>query len=234
MQTPKKKNSISASALLIRSLRTLNKKREASRELQAANNLIASPNSQASKSNRAITSKHEHKLHVGPALMRRLMYKGKRLTASNLLCKSAAHLASLIGSSANTNTGSGSLRSGSSKIIVEQIEQVKQVKQVEQVEQVRLLKAIGLYLPYIEIKTQLRRGSAVRIPTPISGSRSSSLLVRWIIESARARGGSSNPTFIDKLTKELQDILASNPACGTAKKQAEVHKIAEANRGQLR
>ena len=59
--------------------------------------------------------------------------------------------------------------------------------------------------PLLEVKPRRVGGATYQVPVEIKGDRKQSLAMRWLIASARARGGKS---MADKLASELLD--ASN------------------------
>jgi small subunit ribosomal protein S7 len=73
-------------------------------------------------------------------------------------------------------------------------------------------------------------GSTVKIPTPISLSRSYSIAIKWFLSSAAKRSGSP---FNQLIFFELLDIY-SNPSNATLRKRDEYHKLAKINRPYLR
>jgi small subunit ribosomal protein S7 len=68
-------------------------------------------------------------------------------------------------------------------------------------------------------------GATYQVPVEIKGDRKTSLAMRWLIASARSRGGKS---MAEKLASELLD--ASNNTGATIRKRDETHRMAEANR----
>ena len=79
--------------------------------------------------------------------------------------------------------------------------------------------------PLLEVKPRRVGGATYQVPVEIKGDRKTSLAMRWLIASARSRGGKS---MIDKLASELSD--ASNNTGATIRKRDETHRMAEANR----
>jgi small subunit ribosomal protein S7 len=73
-------------------------------------------------------------------------------------------------------------------------------------------------------------GSTVKIPTPISLSRSYSIAIKWFLSSASKRSGSP---FNQLIFFELLDIYM-NPSNTTLRKRDEYHKLAKINRPYLR
>jgi len=79
--------------------------------------------------------------------------------------------------------------------------------------------------PLLEVKPRRVGGATYQVPVEIKGDRKQSLAMRWLIASARARGGKS---MSEKLAAELLD--ASNNTGATIRKRDETHRMAEANR----
>jgi small subunit ribosomal protein S7 len=79
--------------------------------------------------------------------------------------------------------------------------------------------------PRLEVKPKRVGGATLQVPVDIKGDRSQSLAIRWLIRSARARGGRS---MSEKLAAEIVD--ASNNTGATIKRREDTHKMAEANK----
>ena len=79
--------------------------------------------------------------------------------------------------------------------------------------------------PVLEVKPRRVGGATYQVPVEIKGDRRTSLAMRWLIASARARGGRS---MAEKLAAELRD--ASQGQGATVKKKDDVHRMAEANK----
>lgn len=79
--------------------------------------------------------------------------------------------------------------------------------------------------PAVEVKARRVGGSTYQVPIEVSPRRRTQLAIRWIVEAARAKQGSS-------MAKRLADeITAAADEQGDAmKKREDVHKMAEANR----
>lgn len=91
-----------------------------------------------------------------------------------------------------------------------------------------LEKAIRNVKPCIELKAKRIHGVSRQVPTIISEYKAITKSIKWIIQSARARSGSS---IEEKLAKEILD--ASTLQGGAIKKKEEVHKMAIANKVYL-
>lgn len=79
--------------------------------------------------------------------------------------------------------------------------------------------------PVLEVKPRRVGGATYQVPVEIKGDRRMSLAMRWLIASARARGGK---TMAEKLAGEIMD--AYNGQGATVKKRDDTHRMADANR----
>lgn len=79
--------------------------------------------------------------------------------------------------------------------------------------------------PVLEVKPKRVGGATLQVPVDIKGERRQSLAIRWLLRSARARGGRS---MAEKLAAEIVD--ASNNTGATIKRREDTHKMAEANK----
>ena len=79
--------------------------------------------------------------------------------------------------------------------------------------------------PVLEVKPRRVGGATYQVPVEIKGDRRTSLAMRWLIASARARSGR---TMADKLAGELLDAFHGQGA--TVKKRDDTHRMAEANK----
>ncbi len=79
--------------------------------------------------------------------------------------------------------------------------------------------------PVLEVKPRRVGGATYQVPVEIKGDRKTSLAMRWLIGSARGRGGKS---MAEKLSAELLD--AFNNTGATIRKRDETHRMAEANK----
>jgi small subunit ribosomal protein S7 len=80
-------------------------------------------------------------------------------------------------------------------------------------------------MPTIEVKPRRVGGSTIQVPVEVAPDRRMALAMRWILGSARARGGKS---MAEKLAGELMDAAQGQGAA--MKKKEDTHKMAEANR----
>ena len=85
--------------------------------------------------------------------------------------------------------------------------------------------AIKNVSPAVEVKARRVGGSTYQVPIEVQPRRRTMLAIRWIIEAARAKQGSS---MAQRLADEL--VAANNGEGDAMKKREDVHKMAEANR----
>jgi ribosomal protein S7 len=81
--------------------------------------------------------------------------------------------------------------------------------------------------PVVEPKMVKRAGRSICVPSEITACRQLSVAIRWTIESARKRSGSS---MVESLAQEWEDILSGNLECGSLKKRDQWHRLVQANR----
>ncbi len=79
--------------------------------------------------------------------------------------------------------------------------------------------------PQMEVRPRRVGGATYQVPMEVNAKRQFALASRWIIASARGRGGNS---FAEKLAAELNEAAAGQGA--SVRKKEETHKMAEANR----
>jgi small subunit ribosomal protein S7 len=79
--------------------------------------------------------------------------------------------------------------------------------------------------PTIEVKPRRVGGATYQVPVDIRAERRMALAIRWLLRSARARGGRS---MAERLAAELMD--ASTGQGATIKRKDDTHRMAEANR----
>jgi len=114
-------------------------------------------------------------------------------------------------------------KSKAQKIVYEALEILKEKTGVESLEAFH--KAIDNVRPIIEVRSRRIGGSTYQIPFEVPEARGTSLALRWIVTSVRAKKGR---TTVDKLSQELLD--AYNATGASSKKREDIHKMAEANR----
>ncbi|MCZ2108417.1 MAG: 30S ribosomal protein S7 [Dehalococcoidia bacterium] len=79
--------------------------------------------------------------------------------------------------------------------------------------------------PVLEVKPRRVGGATYQVPVEIRPERRMALSMRWLLGSARNRGGRS---MSEKLANELLD--AANNTGAAIKKRDDTHRMAEANR----
>jgi small subunit ribosomal protein S7 len=88
-----------------------------------------------------------------------------------------------------------------------------------------LEQAVKNATPQLEVKPRRVGGATYQVPVEVRPERGLSLALRWLVSSARAKGGKS---MAEKLAAELGE--ASQGQGVTIKKREDTHKMAEANR----
>ena len=86
-------------------------------------------------------------------------------------------------------------------------------------------KALENVKPLLEVKSRRVGGSNVQVPVEVNDDRSQALALRWLVNYAKTRNGSS---MAENLANEIMD--AANGVGGAVKKRDDVHKMAEANK----
>jgi small subunit ribosomal protein S7 len=86
-------------------------------------------------------------------------------------------------------------------------------------------KALENVKPVVEVKSRRVGGSTYQVPVEVRESRRDALAMRWLIQYARERKGSS---MSQKLSSELMD--AFNSTGSAFKKKEDTHRMAEANK----
>ena len=79
--------------------------------------------------------------------------------------------------------------------------------------------------PLLKVKPRRVGGATYQVPVEVEPEMGLSLAMRWIIDSARGKGGKS---MADKLAAEISDAAKGQGAA--IKKREDTHKMAEANR----
>ena len=85
--------------------------------------------------------------------------------------------------------------------------------------------ALRRVMPVVEVKPRRVGGATYQVPVDIRAERRMALAIRWLLRSARARGGRS---MAEKLAGELMDAATNQGA--TIKRREDTHRMAEANR----
>ena len=86
-------------------------------------------------------------------------------------------------------------------------------------------RAVDNAKPRLEVKPRRVGGATYQVPVDIRAERRMALAIRWLLRSARARGGK---TMAEKLAAELLDAASGQGA--TIKRREDTHRMAEANR----
>lgn len=86
-------------------------------------------------------------------------------------------------------------------------------------------KALETVAPFVEVKSRRVGGATYQVPVEVRPSRRTALAMRWLVDSARARGEKSMP---QRLANELFE--ASEGRGAAAKKREDTHRMAEANK----
>ena len=86
-------------------------------------------------------------------------------------------------------------------------------------------KALEAVAPVVEVKSRRVGGATYQVPVEVRPTRRQALAMRWLVDSARARGKKS---MAGRLAGELVDAAEGR---GTAvRKREDTHRMAEANR----
>lgn len=85
--------------------------------------------------------------------------------------------------------------------------------------------ALKNVMPVLEVRPRRVGGATYQVPMEVRPERRISLGIRWLVTSARKRGGR---TMIEKLAAELID--AANNQGAAVKKREDTHRMAEANK----
>jgi small subunit ribosomal protein S7 len=86
-------------------------------------------------------------------------------------------------------------------------------------------KALEAVAPFVEVKSRRVGGATYQIPVEVRPSRRQALAMRWVVDSARARGEKS---MAERLAGELMD--AADGRGSAMRRREDVHRMAEANR----
>lgn len=85
--------------------------------------------------------------------------------------------------------------------------------------------ALKNVMPVLEVRPRRVGGATYQVPMEVRPERRISLGTRWLVTSARKRGGR---TMIEKLAAEIMD--AANNQGAAVKKREDTHRMAEANK----
>ena len=86
-------------------------------------------------------------------------------------------------------------------------------------------KALESIQPAVEVKSRRVGGATYQVPVEVRPSRRMALAMRWLVDSARARGEKS---MAQRLANEMID--AAEGKGSAVKKREDVHRMAEANK----
>lgn len=86
-------------------------------------------------------------------------------------------------------------------------------------------KAIEKAKPQMEVRPKRIGGAVYQIPVEVKPSRQIMLAIRWILEGARAKSGTS---MAARLSNELLDVV--NDTGNAIKKKSDVERMAQANK----
>ncbi len=86
-------------------------------------------------------------------------------------------------------------------------------------------RALEAVAPFVEVKSRRVGGATYQVPVEVRPSRRQALAMRWLVDSARARGEKS---MAARLAGEIAD--ASEGRGAAVKKREDTHRMAEANR----
>ncbi len=86
-------------------------------------------------------------------------------------------------------------------------------------------RALDNVRPRVEVKSRRVGGATYQVPIEVRPERATSLAMRWLVGSARSRGGKS---MKDKLANELID--AANEQGEAVKRREDTHRMADANK----
>ena len=88
-----------------------------------------------------------------------------------------------------------------------------------------LQKALDNVKPMVEVKSRRVGGATYQVPVEVRPQRRQTLAMRWMIDSAKARGEKS---MAQRLANELLD--ASENRGAAVKKREDTHRMADANK----
>ena len=79
--------------------------------------------------------------------------------------------------------------------------------------------------PLLQVRPRRVGGATYQVPVEVREDRGAALAMRWIIDAARARGGSP---MVNKLAAELSD--AARGQGNAVRRREELHRMADANK----
>lgn len=86
-------------------------------------------------------------------------------------------------------------------------------------------RALRNAMPVVEVRPRRVGGATYQVPVEVRPDRRQSLGIRWLVTSARRRGGR---TMTERLAGELLD--AANNQGAAVKRREDAHRMAEANK----
>ena len=86
-------------------------------------------------------------------------------------------------------------------------------------------KALEGIAPFVEVKSRRVGGATYQVPVEVRPARRDALAMRWLVDSARARGEKS---MAARLAGEISEAAEGRGAA--VKKREDTHRMAEANR----
>jgi small subunit ribosomal protein S7 len=114
-------------------------------------------------------------------------------------------------------------RSVAEKIVYQALEGAREKTGTDPV--VTLKRALDNVKPTIEVKSRRVGGATYQVPIEVKPGRSTTLALRWLTTSSRAR---REKTMSERLMNEILD--ASNGLGASVKRREDTHKMAEANK----
>ncbi len=109
------------------------------------------------------------------------------------------------------------------RIVYDALDLVNQQLKTEPLE--ILGQAIKNATPALQVKSRRVGGATYQVPIEVQPERGLSLAMRWLLTSARARGGKS---MAEKLAAELVDAAQGQGAA--IKRRQDTHRMAESNK----
>ncbi|MEX0786359.1 MAG: 30S ribosomal protein S7 [Dehalococcoidia bacterium] len=114
-------------------------------------------------------------------------------------------------------------KSVAERIMYDAMDEIQRQQQRDPVEVFE--QAVQNATPVVEVKARRVGGANYQVPVDIRAERRTTLALRWLLQSARARRGR---TMSERLAGEL--IEAADNQGATIKRKADTHRMAEANR----
>ena len=118
-------------------------------------------------------------------------------------------------------------RTAAEKQVYDALDLLKKEFPKEEVTEV-LDRALDNIRPKVEVRPRRIGGAVYQVPTPVRGTRQSSLALRWLITAARAKANKQYHSFAQKLVAELMSALNNEGAA--VSKRLEIERMADANK----